>query len=76
MTPQPVPPTPTFLPPGTPYFTIPSSYSLWQSAPYAIQSWNLLGDGRTVIQLVFLVAVLIIIAYVLYRSGKDFVEKK
>ncbi len=71
-TPIPLPPTPTFLPPGTPVFMIPTSYSLWASAPYAIQSWNMIGAGKTVIQVVLLIAVIIVFAYVLMRFGRDF----
>lgn len=74
-TPMPVPPTPTFLPPGTPVFTIPSTYSLWTAAPWAIQSWNELGAARMVIQAIILIAVLIIVAYILMRFGRDFSQK-
>lgn len=70
-----IPPTPTPLPPGTPVFTIPSGYSLWAGAPYAIQSWNLLGDGRTIIQAVFLLGLIIIGMYILLRFSHDFTKK-
>lgn len=70
------PPTPTLLPPpGTPQFTIPSSYSLWAGAPYAVQSWNLLGDGRAIIQIIFIVALVIVGAYLLTRFLKEFTQK-
>jgi len=71
-TPQPLPPTPTLLPPGTPFFSIPTNYGLWASAPYAIQSWNELGSARTIVQVVLLIAILIAVAYILMRFGRDF----
>lgn len=72
---QPVPPTPTLLPPGTPFFSIPTSYGLWASAPYAIQSWNTLGAAKTIIQVVLLIAIIIVFAYIVMRFGRDFSGK-
>lgn len=68
-------PTPTPLPPGTPQFTIPSSYSLWASTDYAIQSWNFLGDTRTIIQAIILIAIIIVGIYVFMRFTQEFTRK-
>lgn len=70
-----IPPTPTPFPPGTPVFIIPSNYSLWGSAPFAVQSWNMLGDGRYVIQVIFLIAFIIAGMYILQRFAQDFTRK-
>lgn len=69
-------PTPTLLPPpGTPYFTIPSSYSLWASTDYAIQSWHLLGTPGTAIQAIILVVMIVAGLYILIHFLRDFVQK-
>lgn len=64
---MPLKPTPTPLPPATPLVTIPNSYSLWSGTDYAIQSWNLLGDTRYVFQVIILVALVIVGAFLLYK---------
>jgi hypothetical protein len=72
-----IPPTPTLLPPGIPIVSIPDSYSLWASAPVAIQSWNLAGEMRGVIQAVFLITIVIICLFIfnrfigLFRKGDE-----
>lgn len=65
-------PTPTPLPPGTPVFDIPSSYSLWASTDYAVQSWNLLGDPRSIIQILILVGLIGIGLFMVTRFIKQF----
>lgn len=70
-----MPPTPTLLPPGVPLVHLPSSYSLWASAPHAIQMWNQAGDIRTVVQLVILAAILFIFVFVLIRFRRDFTRR-
>lgn len=68
-------PTPTALPPATAYFNVPNNYSLWASTDYAIQSWNLLGDARLVIQAVLLIVIIVVGIYVLSRFVADFTRK-
>lgn len=67
-----IPPTPTALPPGIEIVTIPEGYSLWASAPSAVQSWNMLGDGRTIVQAVFLLALIVIAMFLLQRFASRF----
>lgn len=67
-----IPPTPTNLPPGTAYFNSFQGFTLWDSTGTAIQSWNMLGAGRDIIQVLFLLFVLILIIYTIYRFTKDF----
>lgn len=47
-----IPPTPTPLPPPVPRVTLPETVSIWHNTDYMIQTWNLLGDWQTVIQLI------------------------
>ena len=69
-------PTPTPLPPpGTPIVSIPSSYSLWASTDYAIQSWHLLGAPGTVIQAIILIVLIVAGLYIFMRFLRDFVER-
>lgn len=70
-----MPPTPTALPPGVPYVFVPENYSLWSSVPFWIQSWNMAGDARYIIQAIILVAILSIVAVVLTRFKKDSTQK-
>ena len=70
-----MPPTPTALPPGAPYVFIPNSYSLWASAPHAIQMWNQAGDIRTVFQALILIAIVAAGVYVLMQWRKAFTRK-
>jgi TRAP-type C4-dicarboxylate transport system permease small subunit len=70
-----LPPTPTPLPPGTAMITIPEAYTLWGSTDWAVQSWNLLGDGRIAIQAIFLVGLVIIGMFILQRFARDFTQK-
>jgi hypothetical protein len=70
-----VPPTPTELPPATPFFNAFRAWSLWQTTSPAITSWNLLGDGRYVIQAVALVGIIIAGFYVVRRFAKDFTKQ-
>lgn len=68
-------PTPTPLPPATPHFTIPSSYSLWASTDYAVQSWNLFGDGRAAIQIVILITLILAGAFLLTKFLKNMTRR-
>lgn len=69
------PPTPTLLPPGAPPVSFPESYSLWASAPYAIQLWNLGGDGKVIFQAIIVLAILIAIGYTAVKA-KNSVENR
>jgi hypothetical protein len=69
-----MPPTPTPLPLGEAYFSM-SGYSLWNSTSTAIQYWNWLGDGRTVIQAIILIVLIAAALTMLYRFLRDFAEK-
>jgi flagellar biogenesis protein FliO len=55
--------------------TIPDSYSLWASAPTAIQSWNMAGETRGVIQIIILVMIIIAGVYVFNRFVKEFTAR-
>ena len=70
-----IPPTPTGLPPATPRFEIPDTYSLWASAPSAVQSWNMAGGGRGIFQAVLLIVLVIAGIYIVSRFIKEFTER-
>ena len=67
-----VPPTPTTLPPGVALFNATHGTNLWDAVPFGVQSWNMLGNGREVIQGLFLVFAILLVVFVLYRFSKDF----
>jgi membrane protein implicated in regulation of membrane protease activity len=69
------PPTPTPLPPGIPYVTIPEQYSIWAGTSTAIQAWNWLGDGRIVIQAILLIIIVMAALYMLYKFARIFVSE-
>lgn len=72
---QPGKPTPTALPPGTPVFDIPSSYSLWASTDFALQTWNLGGDIRVIIQIVILIGLISIGLFMVTRFVHNITDK-
>lgn len=55
-----IPYTPTPQPPGTAYFAVPESYSLWGSTDVAIQYWNWTGAMGTIVQVLMLIALIIL----------------
>ncbi len=69
-----LPPTPTPLPPATPHFDMGDTYSLWNSTESAIQSWHLMGDVATVIQVFALIGLVVIGMYVIYKAFKQMTE--
>ncbi len=70
-----IPPTPTPLPPGTPYLTIPYSVGLWGSVGNGIQAWNWIGTAQIVIQTVFLIFIVYAGVRVFLRFVGDFTGK-
>lgn len=72
---QPTKPTPTPLPPTSPLFNIPDEYSLWASTDYAVQSWNLLGDPRTIVQAIILIVLIAAGLVMLTKFIKELTRK-
>jgi hypothetical protein len=62
-----IPPTPTPQPPGVARFNLPDSYSLWGSTDLAIQTWNWLGDGRALVQLLAIIAIVVLGMFIVWK---------
>ncbi|MCK6581285.1 MAG: hypothetical protein L6Q98_24610 [Anaerolineae bacterium] len=60
-------PTPTPLPPGTPYFILPDGYGLWASTDTAIQYWHWLGEAQTILQLIIVIFLVIVFIVTVVR---------
>lgn len=71
-----IPPTPTPLPPGNAHFTLPNEFSLWAGTSSAIQVWNWIGDGQTIVQGLAIIGLVIAGMFIVYKfvrqmSAKD-----
>lgn len=69
------PPTPTALPPATPYFDAFRGFTIWHVTDVPIQSWNMLGDGRYAIQLIIVIALVVAGAFILSRFLKQMTRR-
>jgi hypothetical protein len=70
------PPTPTMIPPGTPYFDpVPDSYGLWAAADPALQFYYYFDDIGAVIQIIVLLLLIGAGLYTLYRFILDFTQR-
>lgn len=67
-------PTPTPLPPGTPFFSVPNSYSLWASTDTVIQYWRMSGAAGTIFQVIILIAIVIVGVKVIMHWVDRFTE--
>jgi L-asparagine transporter-like permease len=62
-----IPPTPTYLPPGVPHFTLPTEFSLWGGASTAVQVWNWSGQWQAIIQVLAIVMLVIAGMYIVIK---------
>ena len=71
-----MPPTPTPLPPGTPPDLQFPDTSVWDMAPYAIQTWNSFSPVAIAFQGLLILGMAVAIGMMLWRVANEITTKE